>query len=72
MTDPQPRRYTFDRQARVIPPNRRPGSARKYVTDTADQILSHCYPGEVPAVVIERALRRMAKADGKRTPGRQP
>lgn len=71
MTDqPKPRRYTFDRGGRVIPPGRRPGTARKYVTDTADQILKLCYPGEVPAAVVERALKRMAKADGKRLPGR--
>jgi hypothetical protein len=50
---------------------RRSGTARKYVTDTADQILNRCYPGEVPAAVIERALRLLVERDGRQLPGRR-
>ncbi|MFK0182023.1 hypothetical protein ACIQVR_39435 [Streptomyces xanthochromogenes] len=34
------------------------------LTPQAEQILARHYAGQVAAVVIERALRRMAKADG--------
>jgi hypothetical protein len=71
----QPRRFTFDRQGRTMPPvsnTRRSGTARKYVTVTAEQILNRCYPGEVPAVVIERALRVLVERDGRQLPGRRP
>jgi hypothetical protein len=79
----QPFRYRFDRNGRVIKPKaartepkpkprQRSGTARKYVTHTAESILNACYPGEIPAVVIERALERMAKNDGKKLPRRQP
>lgn len=73
MTDK--RRYTFDRQGHVKPPKsaaaiaatppkpRRSGSTRKYLTQAAERILADCYPGQVPAAVIERALKRMATAD---------
>ena len=80
----KPFRYTFDRQGRVTKPKpartatpkepkpRRAPSTRRYVTLTGEQILKQCYPGEVPAAVIERALTQMAKRDGKRIPRRQP
>lgn len=41
---------------------RRP-AARELLTPTSEQILATVYPGQIRAVVIERALKRMAKAD---------
>ena len=50
--------------------------ARELLTRTSEQILATVYPGQVRAVVIERALKRMAKADQKALhragQGRQP
>ncbi|MFJ1667401.1 hypothetical protein ACIOK4_13630 [Streptomyces bottropensis] len=46
-------------------PKRRP-PARELLTDTAARILATRYPGQVRAVVIERALTRMAAADARR------
>ncbi|MDX3549718.1 hypothetical protein PV729_45375 [Streptomyces europaeiscabiei] len=46
-------------------PKRRP-QARELLTDTAARILATRYPGQVRAVVIERALQRMAAADARR------
>jgi hypothetical protein len=46
-------------------PKRRP-PARELLTATAERILATRYPGQVPAVVIERALMRMAAADARR------
>ena len=43
---------------------RRP-TARELLTDTSEEILATVYAGQVRAVVIERALRRMAAADQK-------
>ncbi|GGV46039.1 hypothetical protein [Streptomyces spectabilis] len=68
MTEPpeQPRRLVVDRGGRVTAVPARPGrpNARRYLTPAAEQIIAHCYPGQVIAVVIERALRHMAIADG--------
>lgn len=54
---------------------RRP-AARELLSPTAEQILATVYAGQVRAVVIERALRRMAKADQRARlvadEGRQP
>jgi hypothetical protein len=41
---------------------RRP-TARELLTDASEEILATVYAGQVRAVVIERALRRMARAD---------
>lgn len=41
---------------------RRP-TARELLTEASERILATVYPGQVRAVVIERALKRMAKAD---------
>ena len=41
---------------------RRP-AARELLTQTSEHILATVYAGQVRAVVIERALKRMAKAD---------
>ena len=41
---------------------RRP-QARELLTRTSEQILATVYAGQIRAVVIERALKRMAKAD---------
>lgn len=76
----KPFRYTFDREGHVRQPKATPaarepkprrGNNRKYVTDQTELILNRCYPGEVPAAVIERALRQMVKHDGKQLPGRR-
>jgi hypothetical protein len=48
-------------------PTRRP-AARKYLTVVAERIAADCYPGQVLAVVLERALREMAIRDGLLTP----
>lgn len=45
------------------PMPRRRMSARELLTVTSERILATRYPGQVRAVVIERALRRMAAAD---------
>ncbi len=46
-------------------PKRRP-QARGLLTATAERILTTRYPGQIRAVVIERALMRMAAADARR------
>jgi hypothetical protein len=43
---------------------RRP-TARELLTDTSERILATQYPGQVRAVVIERALMKMAAADAR-------
>ena len=43
---------------------RRHGPAARYVNAASAAILARCYPGLVPAAVIERALTEMAKRDG--------
>jgi len=45
-----------------VTPQRR-STARQLLTRTSDRILATCYVGQVRAIVIERALRRMAAAD---------
>jgi hypothetical protein len=57
-----------------VTPQRRP-TARELLTDTSARILATVYVGQVRAVVIERALKRMAEADRRRarkTAGRTP
>jgi hypothetical protein len=49
----------------VTAPTRRP-QARQLLTPQSERILATRYPGQVRAVVIERALRRMAAADERR------
>jgi hypothetical protein len=44
---------------------RRP-TARELLTRQSERILAVCYPGQVRAVVIERALRQMAERDHRR------
>jgi hypothetical protein len=51
----------------VTPPTRRP-AARKYLTPAAERIAADCYPGQILAVLLERALREMAIRDGLLTP----
>ena len=76
----KPARFTFDREGRARQPKpaaaREPkprrGNNRKYVTDQTELILNRCYPGEVPAAVIERALRVLVERDGRQLPRRQP
>jgi hypothetical protein len=45
---------------------------RKYLTVNAEQIIAACYPGQVLAVLIERAVRQMAIRDGLLTPKTRP
>lgn len=45
-----------DRTTRTPPPRRRP-STRKYLTPDAERIIADCYPGQVLAAVLERAVR---------------
>lgn len=51
MTDIRPRRRTL---------------ARELLTPQSEHLLATVYAGQARAVVIERALRRMAEADRKR------
>lgn len=80
----KPFRYTFDAQGRVMqtkpqparrpkePKPRRTGTTRKWCSLMSERILNHCYPGEIPAAVFERALRELVKRDGKRLPKGTP
>jgi len=52
-----------DRTTRTPPPRRRPPT-RKYLTPAAERIIADCYPGQVLAAVLERAVRLMAVRDG--------
>ncbi|MFI8872425.1 hypothetical protein [Streptomyces sp. NPDC055243] len=65
MTGP---RLTLDADGRAKPARPAKPAARKYVNHTAARILATCYPGQVPAAVIERALTQMAKRDGLAVP----
>lgn len=49
-------------------PRRGRPNARKYLTVDAERIIAACYPGQVLAVLIERAVRQMAIRDGLLTP----
>lgn len=60
-------RIHFDREGRPVTTQRRP-SARKYLTREAERIIGLCYPGQVLAAVVERAVRQMAIRDGLLTP----
>ncbi|MFD9072846.1 hypothetical protein [Streptomyces lasiicapitis] len=57
-------RFTLDDDGRVQLAKPAKPTARKYVNRASGAILAACYPGQVPAAVIERALRQMAKRDG--------
>lgn len=37
------------------------------LTETVQRILAHSYPGQIPAVVIECAVRQMAARDQRKT-----
>jgi len=63
----------------------RPTGIRVHLSPWCATILRHSYPGQIPAAVLERALRMLATADGhlhpdgriktgpgERTPGRRP
>ncbi|MFE9736145.1 hypothetical protein ACFYO9_37465 [Streptomyces sp. NPDC005863] len=57
MTSPRP-------AAATAKPSRRP-QARKYVNQAAGELLARCFPGLVPARVIEEALREKAQREGR-------
>lgn len=42
----------------------RPARCRVNLSTWCASILRRCYPGQVPATVMERALRMLAQADG--------
>jgi hypothetical protein len=46
----------------------RPTGIRVHLSPWCAAILRHGYPGQIPAAVIERALRMLATADGHLTP----
>ena len=48
------------------PARKRRPQARELLTATSERILAGRYAGQVRAVVIERALMRMAAADARR------
>lgn len=48
------------------PKPRRRSQARELITHTSERILDGRYAGQIRAVVIERALMRMAEADARR------
>ena len=39
--------------------------ARKYISDGAEQLLTDCFPGLIPALVVEEALREKATREGR-------
>ncbi|MEV8396107.1 hypothetical protein ACFVAF_34705 [Streptomyces sp. NPDC057596] len=52
-------------------PQRRP-TAREVLTPRSEDLLATVYAGQVRAVVIERALKRMAEADARARRGQMP
>jgi hypothetical protein len=56
-----------DRTSPTAAPARRP-YARKYLTPATERIVADCYPGQVLAAVLERAVRALAVRDGLLTP----
>jgi hypothetical protein len=52
----------------------RHGPAPKYVNASARELLRRCFPGLIPALIIEEALAEKAKREGrlKPQPRRQP
>ena len=41
---------------------------RRYISATTERLLADCFPGLVPAAVIEDALRQKAIREGRLTP----
>lgn len=50
----------------------RPAGIRVHLSPWCTRILRRCYPGQIPATVMERALRLLAEADGHLTPAGNP
>lgn len=48
----------------------KPSTRRKYISPTTERLLRDCFPGMVPAAVIEEAVRQKAIRDGRLTPPR--
>lgn len=46
----------------------RPSGIRVHLSPWCAAVLRRCYPGQVPAAVLERALRMLADADGHLEP----
>lgn len=51
----------------------KPSTRRRYINATTERLLRDCFPGMVPAAVIEEALRQHAIREGRLTaPRKQP
>jgi hypothetical protein len=48
------------------------GPAPKYINQQARHYLNDCFPGLIPALVIEEALREKAKREGRLGARRKP
>lgn len=51
-------------------PKRR--TARRYVNAVSEQLLRDCFPGLIPATVIEDALRQKAIREGRLAAAKKP
>ncbi|KOX32834.1 MULTISPECIES: hypothetical protein [Streptomyces] len=60
---------TAAKPAEHLPP--KPSTRRKYINATAERLLADCFPGMIPAAVIEDALRQKAIREGRLTPPSQ-
>ena len=45
----------------------KPSTARRYITATTERLLRDCFPGMVPAAVVEEAVRQHAIREGRLT-----
>ena len=45
----------------------KPSTARRYVSPTTERLLRDCFPGMVPAAVVEEAVRQHAIREGRLT-----
>ncbi|MBL3664470.1 hypothetical protein JL475_00220 [Streptomyces sp. M2CJ-2] len=45
----------------------KPSTRRKYITPTTERLLRDCFPGMVPAAVVEEAVRQHAIREGRLT-----
>ncbi|MHC3450817.1 hypothetical protein [Streptomyces prasinus] len=49
----------------------KPSTARRYVSANTERLLRDCFPGLVPAAVIEEAVRQHAIREGRLAAPRQ-
>jgi hypothetical protein len=50
-------------------PKTRP-ARRRYINAGAERLLRDCFPGLIPALVIEQALAEKARREGRLAPGK--